>query len=98
LRAAELEHDNDDKIAGLAEAQASAARELARLDGVAPDSPEEAAILNGARSQIPRTSIEQRIDEGMTGAGQIMGSLGHSDYSIYITGKKPISSSGAYPP
>ncbi|HLG47921.1 MAG TPA: hypothetical protein VKY24_16885, partial [Reyranella sp.] len=33
-RAAQLEHDNDDKIAGLAEAHASAARELARLSGV----------------------------------------------------------------
>lgn len=61
MRAAELEPDNDDKIAGLAEAQASAARELARLDGVAPDSPEEIDILHGARSQILRTAIEQRI-------------------------------------
>jgi hypothetical protein len=41
----------------LAEAQASAARELARLDGVAPDSPEEIDILHGARSQILRTAI-----------------------------------------
>jgi hypothetical protein len=38
------------------------------------------------------------VDEDATRAGRIMGSLGHSDYSIYITGKKPISSSGAYPP
>ena len=60
-RAAELEHDNDDKIAGLADAHASAARELARLDGVAPGSADEADVLNAARSQILRTAIEQRI-------------------------------------
>ena len=60
-RAAELEHDNDDKIAGLAEAHASAAQERARLDRVAANSPEEADILNAARSQILRTAIEQRI-------------------------------------
>jgi hypothetical protein len=60
-RAATLEHDNDDKIAGLAEAHASAAQELARLDGVAPGSDDEANVLNAARSQILRTAIEQRI-------------------------------------
>src|SRR6185437_10157659 len=60
-RAAQLEHDNDGKIAGLAEAHASAARELARLDGVAPGSADEADVLNAARSQILRTAIEQRI-------------------------------------
>ena len=32
-RAAELEHTDDDKLAGLAEANASAAQELARLTG-----------------------------------------------------------------
>ena len=60
-RAAALEHDNDGKIAGLAEANASAARERARLDGVAPGSDAEADVLNAARSQILRTAIEQRI-------------------------------------
>jgi hypothetical protein len=64
-RAAELEPDNDDKIAGLAEAHASAAQERARLDGVAPDSPEEAAAQDAARSQILRTAIEQRIGAAM---------------------------------
>jgi hypothetical protein len=60
-RAAQLEHDNDDKIAGLAEAHASAAQELARLSGVEPGSADEADLLNAARSQILRTAIEQRI-------------------------------------
>src|SRR6185437_2333934 len=60
-RAAELEHDNDDKIAGLAEAHAGAAQELARLDGVDPESPEAAAIGAAARSQILRSAIDQRI-------------------------------------
>jgi hypothetical protein len=60
-RAAALEHDNDDKIAGLADAHASAAQELARLSGVAPGSDDEADVLNAARSQILRTAIEQRI-------------------------------------
>ncbi|HEY4168968.1 MAG TPA: hypothetical protein VGM96_19420 [Reyranella sp.] len=60
-RAAALEHDNDDKIAGLAEAHASAAQERARLDGVAPSSDDEAQVLNAARSQILRTAIEQRL-------------------------------------
>jgi hypothetical protein len=60
-RAGELEHDNDDKIVGLAEANASAAQERARLDGVAPGSDADADVLNAARSQILRTAIEQRI-------------------------------------
>jgi hypothetical protein len=60
-RAAKLEHDNDDKIAGLAEAHASAAQALARLSGVEPGSDDEADVLNAARSQILRTAIEQRI-------------------------------------
>jgi hypothetical protein len=37
-RAAALEHDNDDKLDGLAEANASAAAELARINGE-PDAP-----------------------------------------------------------
>ena len=57
-RAAELEHDNDDKITGLAEAHAGAARELARLDGVDPDSPEEADVGAAARSEILRSAID----------------------------------------
>jgi hypothetical protein len=60
-RAAELEPNNDDKITGLAEAHASAAQELARLDGIAPGSPVEAARLNEARSEILRTAISERI-------------------------------------
>jgi hypothetical protein len=60
-RAAQLEHDKDDKIAGLAEANASVAQERARLDGVAPGSDDEADVLDAARSQILRMAIEQRI-------------------------------------
>jgi Transglycosylase SLT domain len=60
-RAAELEPDNDDKIASLAEAQAGAAQALAQLDGAAPGSPEEAAAMAAARSQLWRGVIEQRI-------------------------------------
>jgi hypothetical protein len=63
-RAAELEHDNDGKIHGLADAHASAALERARMDGIAPDSPEEAAAISGARSQILRAAIDQRIATG----------------------------------
>ena len=64
-RAAELEPGNDDKIDGLAEAQASAAQALARLDGAAPNSPEEADAQANARSQILRAAIEQRIGSAM---------------------------------
>jgi hypothetical protein len=60
-RATELEHDNDDKIMGLAEANATAAGEQARMDGLAPDSPEAAAATLGARSNILRTAIDERI-------------------------------------
>jgi hypothetical protein len=63
-RAAELEHDNDDKITGLAEANATAAGEQARLDGLAPDSPEATAAILGARSSIFRTAIGERIANG----------------------------------
>jgi hypothetical protein len=62
--AAEFEHDNDGKIGGLADAHASAAIELARMDGIAPDSPEEAAAILGARSRILRTAIGQRLATG----------------------------------
>src|SRR6185437_2558238 len=55
-RAATLEHDNDDKLAGLAEAHASAAQELARMNGEP-----EAAAMDAARSAIWRTAIDQRL-------------------------------------
>jgi hypothetical protein len=58
-RAAELEHDNGDKIAGLAEANASAAIELARMDGQ-PEGP----AIDEARSAVWRTAIDQRIASG----------------------------------
>jgi hypothetical protein len=63
-RAAELEHDDDGKIMGLAEANATAAGEGARMDGIAPDSPEAAAAALGARSNILRTAIDERIANG----------------------------------
>jgi hypothetical protein len=63
-RAAELEHDNDDKILALAEANVTAAGEQARMDGIAPDSPEAAAAIVGARSSILRTAINERIANG----------------------------------
>jgi hypothetical protein len=43
------------------EAHASAAQELARMDGVAAGSPEEADILRAARSQILRAAIGERL-------------------------------------
>jgi hypothetical protein len=55
-RAAELEHDNDDKIAGLAEANASVARETARMDGE-PDGP----AAQAARSAVWLAAIRGRI-------------------------------------
>ena len=38
------------------------------------------------------------VDEGTTRLGKALGSLGHSDYKIHITGEKPIASSGNYTP
>jgi hypothetical protein len=58
-RAAELEHDNDDKIDGLAEAHASAAQELARMNGE-PEAPAMAV----ARSAIWRTAIDRHLEAG----------------------------------
>jgi hypothetical protein len=58
-RAAQLEHNNDDKLAGLAEAHASAAQELARMNGEP-----EAAAMDAARSAIWRTAIDQRLTNG----------------------------------
>jgi hypothetical protein len=58
-RAAELEHDNDDKIAGLAEANASTALELAQMSGDA-----EGPVVHAARSTIWRTAIEHRLAGG----------------------------------
>ena len=59
LRATELEHSNDDKLAGLAEANASAASELARLKGE-PEGP----AIDAARSAIWRAAIDQRLASG----------------------------------
>jgi hypothetical protein len=58
-RTAELEHNNDDKLAGLTDAHASAAQELGRLNG----DPEEPAI-ESARSAIWRTALGQRLAAG----------------------------------
>jgi hypothetical protein len=58
-RAAQLEHNNDNKLAGLAEAHASAAQEFARMNG----EPEEPA-MDEARSAIWRTAIDQRLANG----------------------------------
>ena len=58
-RAVELEHNNDYKLAGLAEAHASAAQELARMNGEP-----EAAAMDAARSAIWRTAIDQRLANG----------------------------------
>jgi hypothetical protein len=57
----ELEADDDDKLIGLAEAYATAARELARIDG-APDG--GAATVAEARSSIWRGAIDRRLSIG----------------------------------
>jgi hypothetical protein len=54
----ELEADDDDKLIGLADAYATAARELARIDG-APDG--GAATVAEARSSIWRSAIDRRL-------------------------------------
>ena len=58
-RAAELEHTDDGKLAGLAEASASAAQELARMNGE-PEGP----AVDAARSAIWKTAIDQRLANG----------------------------------
>ena len=58
LHAASLNH-NEDALSGLAEANASAARSLAQLDGL----PEEPA-MQAARSAIWRGAIDQRLADG----------------------------------
>jgi hypothetical protein len=58
LQAASLKH-NEDALGGLAEANATAARSLARLDGL----PEEPAMQAG-RSAIWRSAIDQRLTDG----------------------------------
>lgn len=63
-RAAELEHDNDGKIAALAEANASAALERARMDGIEANSPGESAAVREARSQVFHAAIGERIANG----------------------------------
>lgn len=58
-RAAALEHTNDDKLAGLAEANAGAALELARMNG----EPERPAAQAG-RSAVWLAAIRERIANG----------------------------------
>jgi hypothetical protein len=58
-RAAELEHTNDDKLAALAEAHASTAEELARMNGE-PGQP----AAERARSAIWRTALDRRLANG----------------------------------
>jgi hypothetical protein len=58
-RAATLEHNNDGKLAGLAEAHATAAQELAGMNGE-PQAP----AMDAARSAIWRTAIDQRLTNG----------------------------------
>jgi hypothetical protein len=58
-RAAELEHTNDDKLAALAEAHASTAEELARMNGE-PAQP----AAERARSAIWRTALDRRLANG----------------------------------
>jgi hypothetical protein len=36
------------------------------------------------------------VDEAATRAGELMGSVGHGDYEIKITGQKAVSSSGSF--
>jgi len=63
--AATLEHSNDDKLDGLAEANAGAAFELARMTGQ-PEGP----AMDAARSSIWQTAINQRLANG-DGAGAL---------------------------
>jgi len=58
-RATELEHANDDKLDGLAEANAGAALELARMTGQ-PEGP----AAETARSSIWRPAIDRRLTDG----------------------------------
>lgn len=53
---AELEPDDDEKLAGLAEAGAGVAAERARMDGVSP-----AAAMKAARSTIWRAALDRRL-------------------------------------
>lgn len=57
--AATLEHTNDEKLAGLAEANAGAARELARMLG----QPEDPAMAD-ARATVWQSAIAQRLANG----------------------------------
>ena len=36
------------------------------------------------------------VDEAATRAGELMGSVGHGDYEIKVTGQKAVSSSGSF--
>jgi hypothetical protein len=61
IRTFELEADDDEKLIGLAEAYATAARELARIDG---GSDGGTAIVAEARSSIWRGAIDRRLSAG----------------------------------
>jgi hypothetical protein len=58
-RSAALEHNNDDKLVGLAEANANAAQMRAQLDGT-PEKP----AMQAARSAVWRNAIGERIASG----------------------------------
>jgi hypothetical protein len=60
-RLAELEHGDDTILPSLAEAHASAAQELARLNGA-----DEESAMQAARSAIWRTAIGQRLATGQS--------------------------------
>jgi hypothetical protein len=57
--ATQLGHNNDDKLAGLAEAHANAAQELAWMNGEP-----EAPAMEASRSAIWRTAIDQHLANG----------------------------------
>jgi hypothetical protein len=42
------------------------------------------------------SSHRNSVDEAATRAGELMGTAGHGDYEIKITGEKTISSSGSF--
>jgi hypothetical protein len=70
-RAAELEPADDAKLAGLAEASAGVARELARLDGSTEDQAEKSAS-ESARSAIWRAAIGQRLARGDQAGARVL--------------------------
>jgi hypothetical protein len=58
-RAAALDHNDDDKLVGLAAANASAAQALAQLNGEAVE-----PAMRAARSAVWRTAIQHRLKTG----------------------------------